>query len=200
MGTIILQLGKLSAIKYIFIALPFAFLSTSEISFTNITDSIFPGHQQEYQIGERGPAGGTIFHDKGSYSNGWRYLEVAPSHQGDTKWGCNGLSISTGTDVGSGKSNTQQIVSNCDDYSTAAEITENLRLGGNTDWYLPSREELNLIYRNLHAKREGPMMDTRYWSSSQYNENEAWAQFFGDGRKIQASTDLTFRVHAIRSF
>lgn len=195
-----IQSNKLFIFKYLLLALPFTFFITSEISFTNAADSVFPQHNQEYQIGERGPAGGTIFYDKGSYSNGWRYMEVAPSHQGDAKWGCNGSSISSSTDVGTGKSNTQRIVSNCSDHSTAAEITENLRLGGNNDWYLPSREELDLIYRNLHVKRNGPMMNTRYWSSSQHDEDEAWAQFFGDGRKIQASTDLTFRVHAIRSF
>lgn len=195
-----IQLNKRSAFKYFLLVLPFTVFITSENSFTNFGETFFSESNQEYQIGDRGPAGGTIFHDKGSYSNGWRYLEVAPSHQGDTKWGCNGTSISTGTDVGSGKSNTEKIATNCADFSTAAEITDNLRLGGNRDWFLPSREELDLIYRNLHSKRNGPMMDTRYWSSSQYDETEAWAQFFGDGRKIQASTDLTFRVHAIRSF
>ncbi len=190
---------KRTAFKYILATLPFVLFITSEIieaDYSLLSDESL----QQYQIGEQGPSGGTIFYDKGSYSNDWRYLEVAPSHQGDTKWGCNGMSISTGNDVGAGKSNTQRIISNCTEPSTAAEITENLRLGGNSDWYLPSREELDLIYRNLHSKREGPMTNTRYWSSSQYNSTQAWAQFFGDGRKIQANTDLTFRVHAIRSF
>ncbi|GHU33390.1 hypothetical protein FACS1894172_11810 [Spirochaetia bacterium] len=31
-----------------------------------------------YVIGDTGPAGGLIFYDKGDYSDGWRYLEVAP--------------------------------------------------------------------------------------------------------------------------
>jgi len=31
-----------------------------------------------YKVGDKGPAGGYIFYDKGSYSNGWRYLEAAP--------------------------------------------------------------------------------------------------------------------------
>lgn len=34
---------------------------------------------KEPQVGEAGPAGGLIFHDKGSYSDGWRFLEAAPS-------------------------------------------------------------------------------------------------------------------------
>lgn len=31
-----------------------------------------------YRIGDRGPAGGYIFYDKGNYDKGWRYLEAAP--------------------------------------------------------------------------------------------------------------------------
>lgn len=30
-----------------------------------------------YNIGDHGPAGGLVFYDKGSYADGWRYLEVA---------------------------------------------------------------------------------------------------------------------------
>lgn len=32
-----------------------------------------------YKIGSDGPAGGIVFYDKGSVSDGWRYLEAAPS-------------------------------------------------------------------------------------------------------------------------
>ncbi len=34
--------------------------------------------QDEYEIGDTGPAGGIIFYDKGSLSDGWQYLEAAP--------------------------------------------------------------------------------------------------------------------------
>jgi len=42
-----------------------------------------------YALRDVGPAGGYIFYDKGSYSNGWRYLEAAPK---STEWtGKNGV-------------------------------------------------------------------------------------------------------------
>lgn len=31
-----------------------------------------------YRIGDRGPAGGYVFYDKGNYDEGWRYMEVTP--------------------------------------------------------------------------------------------------------------------------
>ena len=44
-----------------------------------ITFSFSSCAKKEYKVGDIGPAGGYIFYDKGSYSNGWRYLEAAPA-------------------------------------------------------------------------------------------------------------------------
>jgi len=44
-----------------------------------------------YKIGDRGPAGGFVFYDKGDYSDGWRYLEVAPNDLGEAEWGLRGI-------------------------------------------------------------------------------------------------------------
>jgi hypothetical protein len=35
--------------------------------------------QQQYKIGDTGPAGGIVFYDKGFVSDGWRYLEATPA-------------------------------------------------------------------------------------------------------------------------
>jgi hypothetical protein len=70
-----------------------------------------------YKVGERGPAGGWIFYDKGNKTGGWQYLEAAPSDYNDfTEWGCVGTSPmpdAHGIAIGTGKNNTQAIVNSC---------------------------------------------------------------------------------------
>ncbi|MCJ7656815.1 MAG: InlB B-repeat-containing protein, partial [Candidatus Atribacteria bacterium] len=105
-----------------------------------------------YVLRDIGPAGGYIFYDKGYYSYGWRYLEAAPSDQSaSTEWGCYGVLIpgADGTAVGTGVQNTIDIEAGCATVGTAADICANLGLSGYSDWFLPSKDELNLMYTNL---------------------------------------------------
>jgi TolB-like protein len=64
-----------------------------------------------YVVGKTGPAGGLVFYDKGSFSDGWRYLEAAPaSTEKQVAWGASGVTIGrTGTEIGTGKANTARI-------------------------------------------------------------------------------------------
>jgi len=154
-----------------------------------------------YVLRDIGPAGGYIFYDKGYYSDGWRYLEAAPSDQSPgTPWGCYEVSIpgADGTTVGTGEQNTIDIEAGCATVGTAADICANLSLGGYSDWFLPSKDELNKLY--LNKGTIGGFADGIYWSSSEGNASYAWYQYFYDGYQGYGHKYDTLRVRAVRAF
>ena len=159
-----------------------------------------------YALRDIGPAGGYIFYDKGSYSDGWRYLEAAPSDQSSSaEWGCYGISISgaDGTAVGTGEQNTIDIEAGCTTPGTAADICANLSLGGYSDWFLPSKDELNLMYQNLKLFGVGGFADdyySCYWSSSEGNAYNAWHRDFDYGDQHNGSKSRAGQVRAVRAF
>lgn len=161
-------------------------------------------HRKIYALRETGPAGGLIFYDKGSYSDGWRYLEVAPANEPDTyNWGTDTNSF-TGTsyDIGTGKANTALMAGA--EYP-AAEAVRAATHGGYTDWFLPSKDEMFAMYENLHQTYQlGDLVDVNgHWSSSEGNENYAWYLTFvaGGSQSFYSwwKNDLR-KVRAVRSF
>jgi hypothetical protein len=128
----------------------------NEVSFTTLS------------VGQAGPGGGIVFFNKGNTTGGWQYLESAISDQSTgLAWGCDGTLI-PGVEftVGSGETNTTLIVTGCNDLSFAAKLCDNLSLGGQTDWFLPSRDELNLMHKNLHLNNLGNFNTSAYYLGS----------------------------------
>jgi hypothetical protein len=80
----------------------------------------------------------------------------------------------------------------------AASLCEAFKAGGLRDWFLPSRDELDLMYKNLHAKGLGGFTNSGYWSSSE--EYDAWFLRFGDGSPGTGSKDISLSVRAVRAF
>ena len=81
-----------------------------------------------------------------------------------------------------------------------------MNLNGFNDWYLPSKDELNLLYYNLKLYGFGNFDYNWYWSSTdgETNGEAAWVQSFLD-EGFQATYDVgikTFNngIRAIRSF
>ena len=146
----------------------------------------------KYGIGVKGEAGGIIFYDKGSYSDGWRYLEVAPlDTKAELQWG--GRGIVTGTSsrqIGSGFTNTKNTITFLDsvgissDY--AAKYCDELEINGYNDWYLPSYDELrNLpkVHYNLGIIEYG-----RYWSSTEFDNYYARTIYFSKNNNYYYSS------------
>ncbi len=156
-------------------------------SCSNETDS--PSSDVTYNIRDRGPAGGFIFYDKGYYSDGWRYLEVAPNEIGPCMFGfyredgTTNAIVGTSEAIGKGKENTKKLVAVMKDaaYTTskgsgttseyAAKKCEDYTLNGYDEWFLPSREELEMIRNNLY--RERIYNQFAYWSSSEESNEMA---------------------------
>jgi hypothetical protein len=163
-----------------------------------------------YYVGGPGQAGGIVFHDKGTYSDGWRYLEVAPvSTEWEAKtWGGSGTLVGgLSTALGTGGQNTVRIVARYGssdpdlrkgDY--AARLCADLSFGGYDDWYLPSKDELDLLYANLHRRGLGGFAESYYWSSSESDASKAWDQDFDDGFQSASRKRDYGKVRAVRAF
>ncbi len=117
-------------------------------------------------------------------------------------WGCSGTLIpgSQGTAVGTGMANTIALVADCTTAGIAAKLCSDLVASGYSDWYLPSREELNLMYEKLKLQGLGGFSAVNYWSSTETTSTTGTIQSFSNGSITQASKSALFKVRAIRTF
>jgi hypothetical protein len=121
-------------------------------------------------------AGGIVFYIDGTGEHG---LVCAATDQGGYSWGCLGTSIPTGTALGTGAVNTAAIVATCGEASIAAKICDDLVLNSYSDWFLPSLDELSMMFTNLHSQGVGAFSISYYWSSSQaWDGNYAYFRYF----------------------
>ena len=129
-------------------------------------------------------------------------------------WGCEGTFISKASETAifTGINNTLEIInsecSSSNDLITAVKYCYNLSLNGYDDWYLPSKDELDMVFNNVHLNLYGNFENSWYWSSSdgESNGDAAWVQSFkNDGNGFQATYDIGIKhfkneVRAIRYF
>jgi len=151
----------------------------------------------EYSIGEY-LHGGYIFYIDETGEHG---LVCAPSDQSiNAKWGNSAPPGASGRTVGTGYKNTADIILGCPEEVNAARLCEDLEMDGYNDWFLPSINELLLIYANLHSKGSGNFEDQFYWSSTQ-DKYGAWVVSFHYGsRSNQNRARDGVRTRAIRAF
>lgn len=142
--------------------------------------------------------GGIIFY----IDKTWMHGLIAPTSDQSTgaQWGCIMTSIpGTSKDVGTGQANTTAIVNGCSTAGIAARICDDLVLSGYSDWFLPSKDEMNLMY--LQQNIIGGFANTVYWNSTEYNASYAWNQTFPSGLQTLTMKDgNTWHVRAVRAF
>jgi uncharacterized protein (TIGR02145 family) len=108
------------------------------------------------------------------------------------------VSIVTGTLLGTGAYNTSKIVETQGSGNFAADLCLNLVLEGYSDWYLPSRDELNILF--LHKSEINMLEHNTYWSSSEKDIFKAWVQYFYDGVQDYGGKTSMYCVRAVRNF
>lgn len=158
-----------------------------------------------YAIGDAGPAGGIVFHVTNGGLNG---LEAAPVDPGTTPWNCFATDIEGVANLGSrstvdpnsGAVNTPLIAVQCPGDATNAAVlaTAYVWPNGQTDGFLPNKEELNLLF--VQRSVVGSLGSDFYWSSSELSSNFAWNQDFVSGNRFGRNKDSRLGVRAVRAF
>lgn len=131
---------------------------------------------------------------------------AAPSDQSTgIRWwnGSYTFTGATATALGTGNGNTNTIIaSQGNTGSYAAKLCSDLDLGGYTDWYLPSIDELYKLY--LNKAIIGGFADYWYLSSSEFADNNyaVWGIRFDSANFLNGSADKAkpFYVRAVRTF
>ena len=163
-----------------------------------------------HYIGEE-YGGGVIFHlwkDNAGVEHG---LIVALTDQSTSQaW-----SDVTSTEIGAsaqsswdGLSNSNAIVGQAGHTSSAAKLCLDLVSGGQSDWYLPSIQELNMLWNNYYTVARvlsqisgaTQLSNSYYWSSSEYFINLAWHFLFYYGITNLNDKGNTYYVRAVRAF
>jgi hypothetical protein len=165
-------------------------------------------------VGEVGPSGGHVFYVSptvinvaAGISTGGVYLEAAPvSAQGMAEFGCTGSNApGTSYAVGSGAANTLAIMNACATAGIASRVIANATYNGFSDWFMPSLDEMTLIYNNLFTRSPslGGFTGIDYGSSSQGtlgNGYQAYWWFGAGATSGQTNKNLSVAYRPIRAF
>ncbi len=105
-----------------------------------------------------------------------------------------------------GTTNTSAITGQNEHTSSAAKLCVDYSTTGTSagDWYLPSIDELSLIYHAKYQINKALNLNsfalTYYWSSTEYSSINAWNYIFSYGNSDYYDKNDTYRVRAVRAF
>jgi hypothetical protein len=196
-------------------------------------------------VGDTGPGGGIVFYVQASgtfdcgatLASTCKYLEAAPNtwsagvidplkpwaistYQGSdvTPIFNDALAYNNALGIGLGYKNSLAIVAQGNDTTTAAGAARAYGGGSQSDWYLPTTAELNLLCQwatnvtqsvttactggdlNTGTGASGGFSTGAYWSSSEIDGTTAWFQRFRTGGQHSAEKWGSGYVRPVRAF
>ena len=161
--------------------------------------------------------GGVVFYilqsgDKG-YATGETHGLIAAvvDQSSSIQWynGSNITTTATGTAIGTGTANTDAIINvqGVTATSYAAGLARAYDGGEYNDWFLPSKDELNLMYQNREtinttalANSGSLFNDNWYWSSTEVDSENAASTKFSDDLETTGNKHLSINMRAVRAF
>ena len=123
----------------------------------------------------------------------WKWLEgliAAPTDQSSganlVRMGCYGTLFRSMEQLLEQVIKTQLILKlDCTTPGTAADICANLTLGGYSDWFLPSKDELNEMYLNIGQQAWWFWANFTYWSSTEDGTTQCVGSEFLQWKPVQ---------------
>ena len=116
--------------------------------------------------------------------SGYAYITAAVDQSSSAEWGCQGVNIAgTVNTIGAGIANTASIVAGCATAGIAARLADQLVLNSFSDWFLPSLEELGMMWTELASDGLGSFANHTYWSSTQASATQAFTVDMNNGNQ-----------------
>ncbi len=156
--------------------------------------------------------GGLIFYL--NITDGTGLVAATENVGSNIEWGCQGVDIPNlnnvntappisgpeteeGARIGDGITNTIAIIASCDEDNIAAKLCQEM----GSDWFLPSRSELRLMYNNLHLNGHGNFttMDF-YFSSTEISHAVVSAVNFSNGSRFQDTKGASRTARAAKFY
>ena len=162
----------------------------NEFSFKTVVSKLYLGMQYK---------GGVLFYLNPTGGGGM--IVISDDLSTSYAWGCSGVNVSgaNNTGVGGGIANSEAIVNACSGES-AAKLCEDLVYGTYSDWFLPSMDELGIMYKNIKITDLEKFSSGYYWSSNQKDATTAYRYGFLGGNQGEADKSTKQYVRAIRKF
>ncbi|MBU1721069.1 MAG: DUF1566 domain-containing protein, partial [Bacteroidetes bacterium] len=105
-------------------------------------------------------------------------------------------STTNATSTSNGSGNTSLIVAGSVVRPNAASICDSLNLNGYSDWFLPAKDEIAILFTN--RQYAAPFPATNYWSSTEANNINAWYHRFSVDFVDYSAKNISYGCRCVR--